>query len=118
MKKYFIFSINREFYETYKKNEDILYKTLSNLYTLKNTKRGLAIYSQVCNPINKNLIKEYLKKDQKHFKLEKTILEVNYSCLILLTPGKIPKKLKNMKYHEAPLFVTDFKNKNYFWLSH
>ena len=32
MKKYYIFSINKEFYEVYKNNPQVLFKTLDNLY--------------------------------------------------------------------------------------
>lgn len=89
---------------------------MSNLYTFKNTKKGISIYKQVCNPINKNFINNYLKNDKKIQKVGEIILEINYSCMILLTKKELPRKLKNLKYKESPLFVADFKNKNYFWL--
>ncbi|MEG0021763.1 MAG: hypothetical protein RSB77_02915 [Bacilli bacterium] len=118
MKKYYIFSINKEFYKVYKENPTILFKTLFNLYSLKlkHASNGLRVYNQLCNTINKQVIENYLETKSKTNVIDNSILEINTSCLILLTKNRIPKKIVNLVYYESPLFVVDFENKNYFWL--
>lgn len=122
MKKYYIFSINREFYEVYKNNQAILFKTLENLYKLKldNAYYGITTFNQLCNPINKTYIKKYLNGKNSQEKLyivdNYSLIEINTSCLILLTNNKIPSKIKNINYYEAPLFLCDFDNMKFFFL--
>jgi hypothetical protein len=120
MKKYYIFSINRDFYEVYKKNEDVLYKTLLNLYNLdiKEAHYGISVFNQLCNPINKELVTSHFHTKENAFKIDyNTFLKINPSCMIMNTENEIPLDFLNLNYYEAPLFMIDFKNKNYFWLT-
>ena len=120
MKKYYIFSINREFYEVYKKNTDVLYKTLLNLYNLDINEAhfGISVFNQLCNPINKDIVKNHFHVKESTFQINyDAILKINPSCMILNAENEIPIDFLNLNYYEAPLFMIDFKNKNYFWLT-
>jgi hypothetical protein len=37
--------------------------------------------------------------------------------MILDAENDIPSDFLNLNYYEAPLFMIDFKNQNYFWLT-
>ena len=120
MKKYYIFSINSDFYELYKKNTDVLYKTLLNLYNLDINEAhfGISVFNQLCNPINKEIVKSHFHTKEAAFKIDyNSFLKINPSCMILDAENDIPSDFLNLNYYEAPLFMIDFKNQNYFWLT-
>ena len=119
MKKYYIFSINRDFYEAYKKNSEVLYRTLDNLFNLSMTDAsyGISVFNQVCNPINKEIVQSHFNRKDSIFRLDlDSLLEINPSCMVLATREAIPLNFLTLNYYEAPLFMIDFKNKDYFWL--
>ena len=64
MRKYFLFSIRKEYYDIYYKNPLVLYKTLENLYHLKkeNLSYGLSLYKQICNIIDVERLKSYFEQ--------------------------------------------------------
>ena len=125
MRKYYIFIIRQEFYENYKNNPLYLYKTLEKLYSLKISDfgYGISIYNQLCLIFNTEVLNNYFLrkfnnyKYNKHFiKSEHTIIEINKTCIVLLTKYNIPKVMKNLLYCNKNLFVCDFENRDYFWL--
>ena len=125
MRKYYIFIIRTEFYKIYKNNSLVLYKTLENLYKLNmnNFGYGFSIYNQLCLTFNKEVLNSYFLRKFNHYKNNKhyihkehTIIEINKSCVVVLTKYNIPKVLKYLLYYNRYLFVCDFDTKDYFWL--
>lgn len=130
MRTYYLFIIKSEFYHTYLKNPISLYKTLENLYrfSLRDQKFGLTLYHQLCEMHNVSLLKNYF--DQKKFRIykksyvlidsekkEKTLLQVKPSALVVTTNKNIPNIFKLLYYYNQYIFVCDFNNKDFFWLS-
>lgn len=118
MKKYYIFAINPEYYDIYKRNKLVLYKTLKNLYELDLDflNYGLSIYKQLCVPINTNILSSYYNEYRyidNRFMIDNSIIEINHSCIIVLTNDDSLKVLKNLHYYKYPLFMCDFKDNKY-----
>lgn len=127
MRKYFLFSIRKEYYDIYYKNPLVLYKTLENLYYLKkeNINFGLSLYKQICNIIDVDRLNSYFeqvcleKKNNKYllvYNQEKIIFGVYYPCIVCKTSKNYPFGLKIISYYDRNLFVCDFENKDYFFL--
>ena len=127
MRKYFLFSIRKEYYDIYYKNPLVLYKTLENLYHLKkeNLSYGLSLYKQICNVIDVERLKSYFeqvcleKKNNKYllvYNKESIIFSLHYSCIVCKTTKNYPLGLKVINYYDRNLFVCDFENKDYFFL--
>lgn len=123
MKKYYIFAINREYYEIYKKNKHVLYNTLKNLHglTLDSLNYGISIYNQLCVPINRDILESYYQ-DYKYldnrFIVNNSIIEINSSCIIVLTRNLTLNTLRYLHYYNYPLFVCNFKTDEYFFLTY
>ena len=123
MKKYYIFAINREYYEIYQKNKHVLYKTLKNLYELDldSLNYGISIYNQLCVPINKEILEKYYQDYQyvdNHFMIDRNIIEINNSCIIVLAPNLSLNSLSHLHYYSYPLFACNFKDDEYFFLTY
>ena len=133
MKKYYLFYIKKDIYETYKNNGYLLYKVLENIYNLKKShiKYGKNLYEQLCIPFNINIIHNYLKKkysflinkNKKYWFInsytnEITMIKLGYSLIIIKTNVNFPKILKTLEFYSSSLFICDFKNRNFFWLFH
>lgn len=127
MRKYYLFSIRKEYYEIYYKNPLVLYKTLENLYYLKkdNLSFGLSVYKQICNTINISRLKVYFddvcieKTRNKYlvqYNKEYMIFDLHYSCIICRTIKNYPFGLKIINYYDKNIFVCDFENRDYFFL--
>ena len=133
MRKYYLFIIKKEFRNVYKLNAQILYFTLENIYQLKNDYfvYGISIYNQLCNVFDTEIVSNYLiKKNKKYIKKhgntfyvndiyagEKSCLQVNHSCIVLKTHCNLPYIMQIFKWYNDNIFVCDFENKDYFWLS-
>ncbi|HPF82954.1 MAG TPA: hypothetical protein PLV83_02140 [Bacilli bacterium] len=123
MKKYYIFAINREFYSDYADNQKSLYKILKNLYTLDTDymNYGLSIYNQLCAPINKEILESYYKdynSIENHYYINNCIIEINNSCMVVLTNRLSLVNLKYLYYYNFPLFICDFDNDRFSFLNH
>lgn len=132
MRKYYLFVIRNDVYKIYKNHGLSLYKILENLYTMKNTdiNYGLSLYNSMCQTINVEIINHYLthkfrnkiiSKKNRHIikgtnRLDMILIEVNYSCMIILTSLNFPKILQNFNYYNNHIFVCDFQNQDFFWL--
>ncbi len=133
MRKFYIFNINQEFAILTRELPYNLYKTLEELYYLKQQDYsiGVAIFEKVALPIDKknlniNIFNEF-KNNQYYTKFnnlhminnyysnEKTTLAINKAFLTLETTTIHPSFLKELK--NSNYFACDFKNKDYFWLS-
>ncbi len=126
MRKYYLFSIRREFYNVYKKNSYVLYKTLENLYSLKkeNLQYGVALFNQICNLIDKDnihsIFSEYIKINENKYlvneKKEETIITIRNPYILYNTNMNFPPSMAKLYSDNKFIFVIDFKNKDYFWL--
>lgn len=131
MRTYYLFIIKKEFLNSYYNNSDILYKTLENLFYMKNRNAtyGLSIYNQICDTFNKEVVQNYFhirkgflvqKKGKKllvnnYVDKEKYIIEIRNSCLILFCNRNLPKVLKLLNYYNPRIFICDFEFQDYFW---
>ena len=123
MYRYYIFDIKNKF-----KNDNNLYRLLKTLYTLnlKYINYGELIYNELCKPINRENIKEILKDynakkvSRKYFIClndEITIVVIKYSRLIIISNKLYPDIFNRLKIECENLFVCNFLNDNYFYVS-
>ena len=128
MRKYYLFLIKQNSKEIYLKNNLVLYQTLFNLYKLKldDCRIGISIFNQICDIFNKEIIINYMK-DKYNLKIkdkylltntkENILIKLNHSCVIIITDCNIPNILKTLYLYSKNIFVVDFQNEDYFWLS-
>lgn len=131
MRKYYLFEINKDFYELYKNNENSLYKLLYNIYMLdkNDLNYGISLYKQLCEKFDVVKLKNYLQnkkniinKKNKYLFMskncyEKTLMQIQSSVVILLTNVNFPCILKVLNYYSNHIFICDFHNNDYFWLN-
>jgi len=128
MRKYYLFTIKKDYYEVYKKNPLVLYKTLENLYKLKkdDLNYGITLYNQICEIIDVERLKNYfnhmkIKENGNKFLIEHnkqlTLFDFHYSCIICKTIKNYPLVFNTLNYYSKYLFVCDFFNKDYFFLN-
>lgn len=130
MRKYYLFIIKSDYYKNYKKNSLVLYNTLRNLYVLdkKNFSYGVSLYNSVCQLISKSLLTNYVKRKYHHKRIykkiikilsdkESTAIQINKSCIVVLTNVNMPEVFKTFYIYNKKFFVCDFYNEDYFWLS-
>lgn len=130
MKRYHLFILKRETVKLYQRNSNILYLLLKNLYELseKDLIYGISVYHQLCMPINKKLLINYmidkvpsLKKSPDTFKIlsffENTKVTINYSNILVTTDVDTPEIYKIFNIYNDSIFACDFENNNYFWLN-
>ena len=129
MKIYHIFAIKKEVYNAYNGNEYKLYKLLYNLYNLnkEDLTYGLTLYNQICYPINKKIIEEYLELIHKK-RIGKTkymITEDKITSILIIKPSNIIYQTNNISpnityilnnYYKY-LFICNFKEKDYNWIN-
>lgn len=130
MRIYYLFLIKKDYVRIYRKNGLVLYRTLENLFHLKeyDFSYGLSIYEQLCQTFAVTVLQNYIggrfvvkpigkKAMQIHSVIETTILEINPSCVIIKTNRNFPDIFKIFHIYNRHIFVCDFKNGDYFWLS-
>lgn len=132
MRKYYLFVIQKDFYEVYKNNSFVLFKTLENLWRIKKTdfSYGLSLYDALCQTFDVPLLNRYFKgkyasrivsKDNRHIIVNEkkhyyVLIELHYSCTIVLTNINMPNVLRDFNYYNRRIFVCDFVNEDFFWL--
>lgn len=127
LRKYYLFLVKKEYIDAYQKKPEVLFKTLHNLYEMKeNYNSGLSVYHQICNVFDKRLLTHYFfnkkefqgRRNQFYFikNQEMSLLKINYSCLILFTNHNFSSFFKVLKIYNPHLFVCDFDYGDYFWL--
>lgn len=128
MRKYYLFAIKSEYSELYSKNPYILYKTIENLYKLKKEDLvfGMSLYNQICNIIEVDRLRSYfdsickIKKNNKYLirvRDDVALFNIHYSCIICKCNKNFPNVFNVMNYYNKYLFVCDFENKDYFFLT-
>ncbi len=134
MRRFYIFNINKDFYNLMKKNPYHLFRTMEDIHNFEKGDIDLAyeLFTQIANPFNKSLINNKIfneSKDndfyskfhnvhriQNKYIPEDSMLIVNKAFLLLESNILKPTFLNNLKDCKN-LFVCDFKNKDYFWLN-
>ena len=130
MRKYYLFIIRDEYYRKYRKKPNILYKALYYLYNTNeyDLNHGFYLYDKICNIFSVKLLNNYIKNkyeykmlNKKILKLnsiiENTFIQINYSCVIILTNINMPAVFKTFNIYNKRIFVCDFINRDYFWLN-
>lgn len=126
MRKYYLFNISKDFYDVYKNNSYVLYKTLENLYNLKkeNISYGVSLYKQICNRIDKkniyNLYNDYILINYNKFLInenkEESVITIKNAYITYNTNMNFPPSMGNLYKINQKFFVVDFKNEDFFWL--
>lgn len=134
MRTFYIFSINKSFYNLMKNNPYHLFKTMEDIHSFNNSDISVAydLFTQIASPFDKSLINNKLFKElndldfyskfrnvhriQNKYIPEDTMLVVNKAFLILESNILKPAFLNALRDYKN-LFVCDFKNKDYFWLN-
>jgi len=129
MYKYNLFIINNNAYKIFKNNSDYLYDILNLLYHMKKTDMlyGINLYKNICDKFNVKLLDNYINerfltinvnnKIKLKNKNEKTYLKINYSNVVIESNILFPQIFKIFNIYNRKIFVTDFNNKNFFWLN-
>lgn len=128
MRKYYLFTVKKDYYQIYKKNPMVLYKTLENLYKLKkdDLNFGLTLYNQICDIIDIERLKNYfnhvkeLSNGNKYLiKLNNqlTLFDFHYACIIVKSVKNYPTVFNTLNYYSKYIFVCDFYNHDYFFLN-
>lgn len=132
MRTYYIFKINKYFSYVYKNKPYKIYKTIEEIYHVKEYDMVLTykIYEQVAITFSKLVLNEYLnniykenmfynRNNNTHIytdNIEYTKLVVTNSNLKIKSNKNMPIFLKNINNYYDNIFVCDFVNKDYFWL--
>lgn len=122
MKEYNLFVIKKEYYDYYQKNPLFLFDILKKLYYMKEDfNYGISLYSQLCERINIFNLKYYLNKkykldNERIFYVDKTFVELKHTRIIIRGIN-YNNLLEDFKTYSKNIFVCDFINNDYFWLT-
>lgn len=134
VRTFYIFKIRKEMMILTKESPYNLFRTIEQLYYLDNHNLDISfqIYNDIFSSINKNYVDKkitsifknnryYSFDNDKHtiynkYKPELSLMRVYKSHIILKSDNVKPTLLTNYLKSEN-LFVCDFKNKDYFWLT-
>lgn len=126
MRTYYIFHIKRECTTYYKEKPKDLYQLLHHLFLMPKHygRYGISFYDQVCNHFDQEILNFYLSGKFQlqpqngvfHFP-EGNLVQIQLSCCIVRTNSNFPAIFRTFYYYSRDLFVCDFYNQDYFWLS-
>ena len=132
MRTYYIFNVNRYYSYMYKNKPFKMYKIFEEIYYSKsyNSLNTYRNFETVANPYNKTMLNEYIyyefkqkygytRKDNKHDlnTSEKSTLLINNYNIKLVTENNYSIFFRYLNNYNNNLFVCDFENMDYFWLS-
>lgn len=123
LREYNLFVIKSEYVDFYKNKPDELYEIIYKLNNLKyNFNYGITLYEQLCNKISIETLKKYLNdkfnlNNEKTFYINNVFIELKYSRIVIKSKYNYPRILKSLNCYNRNIFVCDFINKDYFWLS-
>jgi len=135
MRTFYIFNIKEPIYNLYYKKEYVIYDVLEELCKIneKDVVLGYKFFNEFALPFNKKLVNEYIySKEQNNityiknlnnhiihdrFNNENSTLTVYNSHILLKTDNDISRFLGLLCKYRNSLFVCDFHNHDYFWLS-
>ena len=135
MKELFIFDVKEEFYKLYKEKPSELFFIFNRIYKMKASDKeyGYNLFSQISNFFDKKKINDYISNQYKDkimysrnynehiinnlFFNEISILTVKSSNIKIESNTEKPSFLEDLKSLKLHLFVCDFKNQDYFFLT-
>lgn len=132
MRTYYIFNVNKYFKYMYKNNPFKMYKIFEEIYYSKDYDniKTFRVMEEVALPFNKIMLNEYIyyeyklkygykRRDNIHILNtdEKTTLRINNYNIKIETDSNYSIFFDDIKSYNSNLFVCDFDNKDYFWLS-
>lgn len=132
MRTYYIFNVNRYFTYMYKESPFKMYKIFEEIYHSRDydSVKTYRIFEGIANPYNKIMLGEYInyeyknkygyKRESNLHKLktsENTTLKINNYNIKIETDSNYTDFFKYINNYNENLFVCDFDNKDYFWLS-
>ncbi len=132
MRTYYIFNVNKYFSYIYKDKPFKMYKIFEEIYNTRNY-NYLKTYNElekVITPFNKIMLNEYIYNEYKYkyyykkqnnihsiISSEKSIMRINNYNIKIETENNYSKFFFDINNYNNNLFVCDFDNKDYFWLS-
>ncbi len=134
MRTFYVFSVNNEFKNLTKNNSISLFETFDKIHFLINSNFDLAynLFDTVICNINKSNKNKYLYLKNKdnlfytynnyyhqiydYYNNENTKIRVLNTYIKIDTNVDFPNVIKDLTTYDN-LFVCDFENKDYFWLS-
>ena len=132
MRTYYIFNVNKYFTYMYKTSPFKMYKIFEEIYHSRDydAVKTYRVFEGIANPFNKIMLNEYIsyeyrykygyKKEEKLHTLktkENTTLKINNYNIKIETDSNYTDFFKYINNYNENLFVCDFENKDYFWLS-
>ena len=132
VRTYYIFNVNSYFTYMYKERPFKMYKIFEEIYYSRDydAVRTYRVFEGIANPFNKIMLGEYINYEYKHkygyiredniHRLngrENTSLKVNNYNIKIETDSNYTDFFKYLNNYNNSLFVCDFDNKDYFWLS-
>ena len=132
MRTYYIFNVNKFYKYMYKNNPFKMYKIFEEIYYSRNYDniKTFRVMEEVSVPFNKTMLNEYIyfeyklkygyqRKDNIHIlnTNENTTLRINNYNIKIETDSNYSIFFDDIKNYNNNLFVCDFGNKDYFWLS-
>lgn len=132
MRTYYIFNVNRYFSYMYKNKPFKMYKIFEEIYYSRDydSVKTYHILEEIANPFNKIMLNEYIyfeyklkygykRKDNIHYlsTTERTTLRINNYNIKLETESNYSVFFNDISNYNNNLFVCDFENMDYFWLS-
>ena len=112
MRTYYIFNVNKYYSYMYKDKPFKMYKIFEEIYYSRdyNSIKAYHVLEEIANPFNKIMLNEYIYNEYKYKYGYKRKDNIHY----LNTTDKSILRINN---YNNNLFVCDFKNMDYFWLS-
>ena len=132
MRTYYIFNVNKYYNYMYKDKPFKMYKIFEEIYYSKDydSIKTYHVLEEIANPFNKIMLNEYIyfeyklkygykRKDNLHYlnTTEKSILRINNYNIKIETEGNYSEFFNEIINYNNNLFVCDFENMDYFWLS-
>ena len=132
MRTYYIFNVNKYYNYMYKDKPFKMYKIFEEIYYSKDydSIKTYHVLEEIANPFNKIMLNEYIyfeyklkygykRKDNLHYlnTTEKSILRINNYNIKIETEGNYSEFFNKISNYNNNLFVCDFENMDYFWLS-
>ena len=132
MRTYYIFNVNKFYKYMYNNNPFKMYKIFEEIYYSRNYDniKSFRVMEEVSVPFNKIMLNEYIyfeyklkygykRKDNIHILNtdEKTTLRINNYNIKIETDNNYTVFFDYLSNYNSNLFICDFDNKDYFWLS-
>ena len=112
MRTYYIFNVNKYYSYMYKDKPFKMYKIFEEIYYSRdyNSIKAYHVLEEIANPFNKIMLNEYIYNEYKYKYGYKRKDNIHYL-------NTIDKSILRINNYNNNLFVCDFENMDYFWLS-